>query len=684
MHVRSALADDLKVYYEAVMDRLDVTRWPSRDGGFVRASAIAIPARVLKEETRAPARERGTGAGERGEDREDPARGRVDPAVAIITEERGRDTRPERVTVEAPWSKERPNIRRAMVKGAPGGGKSFLSDRMAVELAQEGLDKLRDRAVALESLPLPVHLELEQLEQDGLPEDLPEAILAAVGRSLKPVNFKFTERLSKWIMGRVPSQECWLILDALDQAEHRPGLTARIAELGNWQCRAVITCRTANYHRSMVPWQQLTEYELAPLNPSEEREFVQRWFGSDPRRESLTRALDGNYSLSHACRTPLILTFACLTHHDTAVHEETRRVDLYAAVLIGLASRAWRSNQIDQNATEIDDFIEPLPELALVLFLAQPSGNLFLQRDVGRTVKRPPPRMSPEDYRDELISRGILVKAGRSPSNPLQTQLSFAHRSILEYLAARAIADRVEADGWKSARMPGNATMPGGILFRDWIEEQCQQPACQEVIAFLAGMLENPEPLLTLLADEESDDLFRHRAALGARCLAELSRGARDGTRTLVDRITTAVFSTWIRWQEGGKGSLVEHLARVLGALVHAGGRVRSPDGTLRLVKVGRRYKDRHVRNSGAEAPGVVDALLALLGDKDWNVRSAAAQALGLVGLGVPGVVDALFALLGDQDSDVRSAAARALGRLMDAGWRVFGSGPGRRIVRIG
>ncbi|MBA4063625.1 MAG: hypothetical protein C0501_07915 [Isosphaera sp.] len=65
----------------------------------------------------------------------------------------------------------------------------------------------------------------------------------------------------------------------------------------------------------------------------------------------------------------------------------------------------------------------------------------------------------------------------------------------------------------------------------------------------------------------------------------------------------------------------------------------------------------------GAASPGVVDALLTALQDKDTWCRSAAATALGLLGAG-PGVLDALLAALGDEDRQVRGAAAEALGKL--------------------
>jgi hypothetical protein len=65
----------------------------------------------------------------------------------------------------------------------------------------------------------------------------------------------------------------------------------------------------------------------------------------------------------------------------------------------------------------------------------------------------------------------------------------------------------------------------------------------------------------------------------------------------------------------------------------------------------------------GLGAPAV-PALIQALGDSDWDVRRAAAEALGK--LGDPQAVPALIQALGDSDWDVRRAAAEALGELGD------------------
>ena len=76
------------------------------------------------------------------------------------------------------------------------------------------------------------------------------------------------------------------------------------------------------------------------------------------------------------------------------------------------------------------------------------------------------------------------------------------------------------------------------------------------------------------------------------------------------------------------------------------------------------------VRRAAAEAlgavgdPQAIPALIKALGNDGGAVRSAAAEALGAIG--DPQAIPALIQALGDSDRDVRRAAAEALGKLGD------------------
>jgi hypothetical protein len=315
VNVRSQVAEDLQRYYERLIDTLDLTPWHRR-GNLIRASEVAIPARVLKEETK-PARARMPGRDSEDERDKEPARDFVDPEIAALYEEPTGLKRREEVA----WKDERRHVKRAVVIGAPGGGKSFLTEITAVDLAQESLQLLQEQRASLDGLPFPVHVELSALAQPGLSADPGDALMQLLKQKYDP-----SPRLEAWMRAKLRTEQCWLILDALDQVEepNRPHLTNRLkaVETQGWRCRVVLTCRTANYDRAQVPWATLTEYELAPFGPREIRQFIEKWFGSgNGRGQTLRRVLDRNFSLSHACHTPLIATLTCLAHEETEVTE---------------------------------------------------------------------------------------------------------------------------------------------------------------------------------------------------------------------------------------------------------------------------------------------------------------------------------------------------------------------------
>ena len=95
--------------------------------------------------------------------------------------------------------------------------------------------------------------------------------------------------------------------------------------------------------------------------------------------------------------------------------------------------------------------------------------------------------------------------AGNDRFNPT---VVFLHRTFGEYLSARALARLANHGSWADVA--------------NLIDNLASVPTWREVILFLAGRLNDPSPLLELLADKSRDDEFRHRLALACECLAEI------------------------------------------------------------------------------------------------------------------------------------------------------------------
>ena len=655
---RSQLAEELRCYYRRLIHSLDRTPW-YRNGQSIPASAVAIPIRVLKEETRRPER-----LWDRDDDREDearnePARRYVDPELAALYEEPTFVKRRQEVA----WKDERPNIKRAVVLGAPGGGKSFLTLTTAMELAWEARRALAAWRQPLEALYLPVSLRLVDLARPDLSRDPAEAIM-----QLLRDQYQLSARFEAWIRTRLTTDRCWLVLDALDEVDHahHPSLEDRLRaiETQGWQSHVVLTCRTMNYDRGKVPWHTLSEYELAPFGPQELHAFVGRWFNAGSLKgkgEALQRVLDRNFALSHAAHNPLRATLTCLPHEEAPVTETTRRVDLYARVLRGLARQAWKKNPLHPTDPHVDDVLRLLIPVARRLFERSPGGNLFANSALITAIRTVPDwplplvlfrklsepggfnadalAYAPDLWREELRYCGILVDAGLSKDG--EAQFSFLHRTFLEYLTAWDLAKQAENEGWP--------------MITALADQKAWMPEWQEVIVLLAGQLRGPRPLLEMLSDPKptntnrwGDDYFRHRLAVAAQCLPEIPSEIRTRESEIVDRITTAAFSLWWEWKINGMEEVVPHFTCVLPTLGQVNGRM---EGVPLLAWLSQR-----------------------LSEVDMEVRRrAAAEAVGELGaVATPAILGRLSERLGDRNWWVRRAAVEAVGRLMAQRVRIF------------
>ncbi|MCX6876566.1 MAG: HEAT repeat domain-containing protein [Verrucomicrobia bacterium] len=714
--VRSQLTEAVLDFLQKLEQRLDRTPW-FRDRKPIAASAIAVPVRVLKESTRPePPR-----PGPRGEDADEAGKGEpreasrdyVDPEIAALYEEATREKRREGV----PWQQERLLIHRAVVLGGPGSGKSFLTQTTALDLARAALDALQKRQAGLDTLDLPLHFTLARFADPTLPPDPADAVLELVGRDFSP-----PPCFLAWLKQRLRSRTTWLILDALDEVreDHRPTLARRLRaiEAQGWQTRVLLTCRPANYSREQIPWGELTEYELALFNPLEIRQFVQRWFASEPPRgDTLSQALDRNYSLAHAARTPLIATFLCLAHEEAPVTVTTRRVELYAHVVRGLARHAWKERPLARAEPHVDDLVRFLVAIARPLFQRHPADNLFTHEEITCELERCPklpvpwaaletsragqPMPSsaswPTLLRDELLETGILVGAGLR--DRVETQFSFAHRSLLEYLVARNLSEEAKTKGWSSIAA--------------FVDKKSWHPAWQEAVVFLAGLLADPQPLLTLLSDSTKDDQTRQRLCLTGRCLPELTPRqpailVKSDALLSADsaRVAKDILALWLEnardcrpfshltnalpfiaavWADSLvvallsqlQGELPAQRALAAEALGHLGPAAATDEVLSRLTDILHNYKDGFNywaekalgRLCPATAPEVVLSQLAeRLRDPNWLVRFGAARALYVYDFGPAAATEAVLSrlteCLGDPHEKVRSQAASTLGRL--------------------
>ena len=361
----------------------------------------------------------------------------------------------------------------------------------------------------------------------------------------------------------------------------------------------LLTSRIVGYDGS--PILDAQELELFAFDGPQIEAFARVWFSDEATVESFLALMRQNLQVQGLARIPLMLTLMCRASIEQQRHSSqpakpsdalTRRVSLYRLCLRGLL-RDWKEEKERRPIGDgyVEAVLEVLAPAAYALFAGgyEQFGEDVLREKVRASLKGlgAGHELAGRDATSviaELKHAGILVTTGEHRDAPLL----FLHRTFHEYLAARALAQRVQAEGWEAI----------SVL----LDRKAWRPTWQEVIVLLAGQLADPVPLLRLLADRRRDDLFRHRLALATFCLTEIPADVRDPL--VVDGIATELVTVWVKHRREGTDAVVAHLMRALSAIGQASRR-------------------------GLSETGWGMRLLTLCRDKDLSVRGTAAQALG-------------------------------------------------------
>ncbi len=483
------LPQEIKKYIDRLQDKLDRSPWYDEKNEVIQLTQIVLPPRVLKKGIRL------------GEEAIDRKHWHVDPELASYYEE------PAEVEgkVEVSWKEEMEQARRVVILGAPGGGKTILTRWTVLQVIEKVRMQL-EQGFSLEDLTLPVYIALPEVAEGwnkcGEAEDVLVMHFMAIG---------IPETVGRRIAALISRNECaWLFLDAMDQVplDKWSRVSHWLEKIEGWRCRIVLTCRTARYDRAAIPWREVTAYELVPFTPGRIRELFGRWLGKK-RGEMLWKFVQSNPSLLEICRSPLVASMACVVYQVEKLPAGVRRGFLYERALVTLIKRGWERLGRNGDFDDLGRRLTVLKETAWELFKRRPEANDFKQTEVEAAIRQTIERLkysrlTVEDLLDEFKDAGILQNSGLKDAEALY---SFLHRTFLEYLAGLGLARRVEQEGWDA--------------FQSLIDRKAWDPAWREVLVFMGYAMEDPEPLLMLLADENRDDYFRHRLSLALRVLNE-------------------------------------------------------------------------------------------------------------------------------------------------------------------
>ncbi len=337
--------------------------------------------------------------------------------------------------------------------GAPGAGKSTFLRRLGQEamLARQPGEQIDPQDTKLSSryehALLPVYLELRALRTKSV--DLIARITDEFALAGFPESQAFVE-------AALASGKLLVLLDGLDEVpnekldeviDHIRGFVDKHARADN---RFVTSCRTAHYKHAFP---RFTDMVVADFSDEQIEKFARNWFSGFHDKQAETaenfiRVLKEptNASALELARTPLLLTFLCITY-DTNQRLPPTRSTLYREALNLLLHRWAASKRVHDEPVyrelNADLELDMLAEFAEGLFR---ENRFFFNRE--RITGHIRAFMSKELNAPKTLDAGRILEAIEVQQGLIvrraQDTYSFSHLTIQEYLTAKEIWDEGE------------------------------------------------------------------------------------------------------------------------------------------------------------------------------------------------------------------------------------------------
>jgi formylglycine-generating enzyme required for sulfatase activity len=417
-----------------------------------RAHRFPIEDLFISLSTSAPPERRHSGLEKRGKGHQSPQAG----DMAEIAEMR---------SVPLAWALRYDLL---VIVGDPGAGKTTFLRRVAHALCQTELGTDGDAAkqlLGIENRTFPILLRISDLTQHfasftGEPsapqgDDTPAWLLHFLRAASKANHWDLDV---DFFRAQLERGRCTVLLDGLDEAPDevaRQRVTRWIENVtktyGN--CRWVVTTRPSSYTGSA----QLADFAHARIDPLSDEAvatFLSHWCSrlypdsgtaATEHCRELLAALEARPEIRRMARNPVMLTALAVVHWNEHRLPE-QRADLYESIIRWLSRSRPRGAERPKSRRAV----ELLQELALRM-QSHPDGmqTKVTQRwaaeqlaaewtPPGQAVTKGSIAQAVEFLDAEELDSGIVVSRGRD--------IQFWHRTFQEFLAARAIAARPDAE----------------------------------------------------------------------------------------------------------------------------------------------------------------------------------------------------------------------------------------------
>jgi hypothetical protein len=318
------------------------------------------------------------------------------------------------------------------VLGKPGAGKTTFLKYIALQAAEQNIDKI------------PIFVNLKHWADSG--SELLPFITERFDICDFPAAQPFVEELLK-------SGNAIVLFDGLDEVNQESGQRDKqtramnnfVEKYDRAQC--LITCRIAASDYSFQPF---TYVEIADFTEPQIKTFVGNWFRKEGEKDEETRdkflaefEKDDNEGLRELARTPLLLTWLCLTFKETLAFPQ-RRAEFYKEVLDALLKKWDSSKRIKR-----DDVYHKLSLGHKENMLARIAAETFekneyfiaqakLESLITDYVKNVPPHDMNEATEGEAILKAIEAQHGILVERAHEIY-SFSHLTFQEYFTAKYI-----------------------------------------------------------------------------------------------------------------------------------------------------------------------------------------------------------------------------------------------------
>ena len=334
------------------------------------------------------------------------------------------------------------------VLGGPGSGKTWLAQRIAREVAEKALEKLRDPRVDPASVELPLFTTVAEWikrHETGF-EGLVEAALPNESQ----------EKIRRLVLR--PGARVLAVADSLDEGvavnQARTLLNSLTSTPGR---RLVVTSRPEAWHSATAGLRATQDTRVGTLTelryPEDVHGYIKAWFTENPpTAQHLIRQLEERRELRATATSPLLLTFYCmLTEQEPEQELPRRRRALYRTIIDMLLAGGWATAE---EHVDTDECRAILQQWAWdgVKDAVTPAGLGVWPETI--TTNRTPPDVSTVM---ERALDNVAPKQEHPRSNHYdheQVKRRFLHRTLWEYLVSEHIATTFSAAKAAKALLP--------------------------------------------------------------------------------------------------------------------------------------------------------------------------------------------------------------------------------------